>query len=136
MRRLFGLVAGDFEIDGVIRGYFDCIYDDGIFLDALDNFSRGESYVRDGVYCVFPEVSDPDYGFFKGVRFEVGYPSAGGRAIAVSVEDFVSYLELACARYISLHPMDCEQVSRLLSVARGSGLPRVFGVSIDSGAEG
>lgn len=31
MKRLFGSVAGDFEIDGVIRGYFDCIYDDGIF---------------------------------------------------------------------------------------------------------
>lgn len=42
----------------------------------------------------------------------------------------------ACARYISLHPMDCEQVSRLLSVVRGSGLPGVFGVSMDSGAGG
>lgn len=73
---------------------------------------------------------------YSWVRFEIGYPSAGGTAIAFSEEDFVFYLELACVRYISLHPMDCEQVSRLLSVVRGSGLPGVFGGSMDSGARG
>lgn len=69
---------------------------------------------------------------YSWVRFEIGYPSAGGTAIAFSEEGPV--FGLRTVHITSSN--DCEQVSRLLSVVRGSGLPGVFGGSMGSGAGG
>ena len=44
----------------VIKTYFDLMYNDGVFLMSIESIIKKHSFMRDGVYCFFPDLESYD----------------------------------------------------------------------------
>lgn len=98
-----------------IKSYFDLMYNDDIFLNAVESILKNNSFMRDGVYCFFPDLDSYDESeHFEGVEFAVGYPPSEAESIIVSEDICYQYVRIACERYLKLHPEDIEKVNILL----------------------
>ena len=53
MKFLFGPRYETSVLDDVIKQYFDLMYHDHQFLDAVDCITQKQSYMQDGIYCFF-----------------------------------------------------------------------------------
>lgn len=99
-----------------IRSYFDLIYNENRFLDAVESIVNKGSYILDGIYCNFPDMNSYDESeHFEGVEFAVGYPPDEDDIVIVSEETCFEYVRLACEKYLQLHPENTEKVKKLLS---------------------
>ncbi|QJW53511.1 hypothetical protein HL670_00367 [Serratia plymuthica] len=100
----------------VIKSYFDLMYNDDLFLNAVESIIKKHSFMRDGVYCFFPDMNSYDESeHFEGVEFAVGYPPSEADTINVSEEICYHYVRLACERYLKIYPEDAEKVNSLLA---------------------
>ncbi|MEB6632518.1 ribonuclease toxin immunity protein CdiI [Kluyvera cryocrescens] len=99
----------------VIKSYFDLMYNDDLFLNAVESIVKKHSFMRDGVYCFFPDMNSYDESeHFEGVEFAVGYPPSEAETINVSEEICYHYVRQACERYLKIHPENAEMVNSLL----------------------
>ncbi|MEK9498499.1 ribonuclease toxin immunity protein CdiI [Photorhabdus sp. P32] len=114
MKFLFELPYDHSNFDWIIKSYFDLMYNDERFLDAVENIVQKESFMLDGVYCFFPDMNSEDE-YFEGVQFVVGYPPTDEDTITVSEEICYHYVRLACEKYLEFHPEDTTKVNELLA---------------------
>ncbi|MBS9443882.1 ribonuclease toxin immunity protein CdiI [Photorhabdus heterorhabditis] len=114
MKFLFELPYDHSNFDWIIKSYFDLMYNDERFLDAVENIVQKESFMLDGVYCFFPDANSEDE-YFEGVQFAVGYPPTDEDTITVSEETCYHYVRLAGEKYLELHPEDTDKVNELLA---------------------
>ncbi|OCQ54721.1 hypothetical protein Ppb6_00085 [Photorhabdus australis subsp. thailandensis] len=114
MKFLFELPYDHSNFDWIIKSYFDLMYNEEHFLDAVENIVQKESFMLDGVYCFFPDVNSEDE-YFEGVQFAVGYPPTDEDTITVSEETCYHYVRLAGEKYLELHPEDIDKVNELLA---------------------
>ncbi len=114
MKHLFDLPYDHFDTKGTIKSYFDLMYNEGHFLDAIENIVHKESYMLDGIYCFFPDVNGCDEEKFDGVQFAIGYPPSQENTVTVSEIDCYYFVKLACERYLNLHSEDKAKVNALL----------------------
>lgn len=92
------------------------MYNDDHFLDAIESITQKESFVLDGVYCIFLDMNNFDEReHFKSVEFSVGYPPTEEDTVIVSEETCYHYVRLACEKYLKLHPEDTNKISKLLA---------------------
>ncbi|MCU3987157.1 ribonuclease toxin immunity protein CdiI [Enterobacter mori] len=108
------------DIDGglnlIVVSYFDRVYEDGDFIEALELFSKGGSLNKDGAYCNFPDMDSYDESeHFEGVEFAMGYPPSEADAVIVSKETCYHYIRLACEKYLKLNPEDTDKINSLLA---------------------
>lgn len=116
MKFLFDLPYIKSDQHLVIKSYFDLMYNDDLFLTAAESIIQKHSFMRDGVYCFFPDMNSYDESeHFEGVEFAVGYPYSEADTINVSEEICYHYCRLACERYLKIHPEDAEKVNDLLA---------------------
>lgn len=57
MRELFGQPYGESDPYWVVKGYFDRMYSDGCFLEAVGYIAKRWGFGTDGAYCNFPDMS-------------------------------------------------------------------------------
>jgi len=113
---LFELPYDRSEPGWTIRSYFDLIYNEGRFLDAVESIVNKESYILDGIYCHFPDMNSYDEeDHFEGVQFAIGYPPSEDDTVIVSEEICYQYVRLACSKYLHLHQEDTDKVNELLA---------------------
>ncbi|MEN4929040.1 ribonuclease toxin immunity protein CdiI [Erwinia billingiae] len=108
------------DVDGglnlIVASYFDRMYEDDNFIEALELFSNGGSLNKDGAYCNFPDMNSYDESeHFEGVEFAVGYPPSEAETVIVSQETCYQYVRLACEKYLKLHLEDTDKVNELLA---------------------
>jgi len=116
MKFLFVLPYIKSDPDVVIKTYFDLMYNDGVFLMSIESIIKKHSFMRDGVYCFFPDMESYDESeHFEGVEFAVGYPPSEADTTIVSEEICYHYVRLASEKYLRLHPEDTEKVNSLLA---------------------
>ncbi|NBF04887.1 ribonuclease toxin immunity protein CdiI [Pseudomonas sp. Fl5BN2] len=102
-------------LNEIIVGYFNIMHSDDRFLDATENIIQKESFMLDGVYCFFPDMSSCEKEeHFEGVQFAVGYPPTEDDIVTVNEETCYHYVRLACERYLKFHPEDTDKVNELL----------------------
>lgn len=100
----------------IIKNYFDLMYNDGYFLNAIENIIQKESFIQDGVYCNFPDMNSYyEEEHFEGVQFAIGYPPTEEDTVTVSEKTCYHYVRLACEKYLHLHPEDTDKVNELLA---------------------
>lgn len=115
-RHLFDRPMDPTDSYGVIKNYFDLMYNDDLFLDAVENIIQKKSFMSDGVYCYFPDMdSYEEDEHFEGVQFAIGYPPPEAELITVSEEVCYSFVRLACEKYLKLHPEDTDKFNELLA---------------------
>lgn len=112
---LFELPYDRTEPGWTIRSYFDLIYNEGHFLDAVGNIINKESFTLDGIYCHFPDMSSHDEeDHFEGVEFAIGYPPSEDDTVIVSEDVCYQYVRLACEKYLKIHPENISKINELL----------------------
>lgn len=115
-KELFSQQDIDDGLDLIIVSYFDRMYGDGKFLDAIDLLSRKWTLNVDGAYCHFPDMNSYDESeHFDGVEFAIGYPPSDAESVIVSEDVCYQYVRLACEKYLKLHPEDVEKIKDLLT---------------------
>ncbi|WP_159567732.1 ribonuclease toxin immunity protein CdiI [Budvicia diplopodorum] len=115
-KELFSQQDVDNGLNLVIVSYFDRMYEDGKFLEAIELLSKRWTLSVDGAYCNFPDMDSYDESeHFEGVEFAVGYPPEEDDTVIVSEEICFKYVRLACEKYRYLHPEDTDQVNELLA---------------------
>ncbi|OAT47882.1 hypothetical protein M997_1384 [Proteus hauseri ATCC 700826] len=119
MKFLFELPYEKSEPSWTIKSYFDLIYNEGCFLEAVSNLIQKESFVLDGIYCFFPDMNSSDVSeHFSGVKFGIGYPLTDKDIITVSEDICYKYIRLSCKKYLLMHPKDKIKINILLSKNR------------------
>ena len=107
MRYLFDSYGDWISSDGIVKNYFNLMYHDNHFLEAIDNITNKQSYFLDGIYCFFPDMESVEQEeHFEGVQFGLGYPLDESELISVSEEVCFHYLKLACEKYLNKHLKD------------------------------
>ena len=115
MKHLFELPYNHFDIEGTVKSYFDLMYNEGRFIDAIENIINKDSYMLDGIYCIFPDMNSCDEAeHFEGVQFSIGYPSTIENTVTVSEKKCYTYVQLACEKYLKRHPDKTEQIQFLI----------------------
>ena len=115
IKELFSQSDVDTGLNLIVVSYFDIMYEKDRFLDTIENITQKESFVLDGVYCVFPDMDSYDKDeHFEGVEFAVGYPPTEEDTVIVSEETCFHYVRLACEKYLQLHPEDTDKINELL----------------------
>jgi len=115
-KELFNQQDVDDGLNIVIVSYFDRMYEDGKFLDAIELLSRRWTLNVDGAYCNFPNMNSYDESeHFEGVEFATGYPPTEEGTVIVSEEVCYQYVHLACEKYLKLHPEDTGEVKKTLA---------------------
>ncbi|AVA39470.1 TPA: ribonuclease toxin immunity protein CdiI [Proteus mirabilis] len=119
MKYLFELPYEKSEPNWTIKSYFDLIYNDGCFLDAVSNIVQKESFVLDGIYCFFPDMNSADVSdHFLGVKFGIGYPLTDKDIVIVSEDTCYQFIRLSCEKYLLMHPEDKIKIKMILSKNR------------------
>lgn len=104
----------------IVISYFDRMYEDNKFIEALELLTKKWTLNVDGAYCNFPDMDSYDESeHFEGVEFAMGYPPEVDDTVIISEETCYQYVRLACERYLKLHPEDTEKVSFLLAKLPG-----------------
>ncbi len=92
---------------GEILSYFNIVYHDGLFLDAIEDLLKNhDSYSLEGCYGYYPDCNSgyPSDCFEEGlIRFAVGLDDER-YGIYVTEREFFRYAKEACLRFIRLHP--------------------------------
>lgn len=115
MSELFGEPYDLRNLQWVIEAYFDRMYDDGRFIEALEHIVNQCGFSTDGAYCSFPDTSSYfEEDHFDGVRFSSGYLLEEDVTVVVSDEKFREFLSVACDKYLKRHPRDTRKISELL----------------------
>ncbi|MCT9978150.1 ribonuclease toxin immunity protein CdiI [Acinetobacter sp. I-MWF] len=115
MKHLFDLPYDHFNTEGTVKSYFDLMYNEGRFLDAIENIIDRESYMLDGIYCFFPDMnSSEEEEHFEGVQFAIGYPPSSENTVTVSEEICCKFVRLACEKFLNLHPECTNDVNVIL----------------------
>ncbi|WP_241361022.1 ribonuclease toxin immunity protein CdiI, partial [Pseudomonas aeruginosa] len=67
MKELFGQPYSESDPYWVVKGYFDRMYDDGYFIEAVGYIVKRWGFSTDGAYCNFPDENSPfDEEHFEG----------------------------------------------------------------------
>lgn len=115
MKELFGQPYSESDPYWIVKGYFDRMYNDDYFIEAVGYMVKRWGFSTDGAYCNFPDVnSSVDEERFDGVEFAYGYPSTDEDTVVVSEVVCSEYIRLSCERYIKRHPEDAAKVKELL----------------------
>ncbi|AWH89387.1 ribonuclease toxin immunity protein CdiI [Limnobaculum parvum] len=115
-KELFGQPYSDTDPYWIVKSYFDRMYNDDKFLEAIELLTRRWTLNVDGAYCNFPDMDSYDEeDHFDGVEFAYGYPPEEDDIVIVSEEICYKYVRLACEKYLQLHPKDTEKVNTLLA---------------------
>jgi hypothetical protein len=115
VNELFGQPYDRRDLHWVIEAYFDRMYDDGRFVEALEHIVKQCGFSTDGAYCSFPDMNSYfEEDHFEGVRFSSGYLLEEDVSVVVSYEKLREFLRLACAKYLKRHPGDTGKISELL----------------------
>ncbi|MCC8380935.1 ribonuclease toxin immunity protein CdiI [Xenorhabdus sp. PB30.3] len=115
-KELFSQFDMGLGLDLIIVSYFERMYEDGKFLDAIELLSKKWTLSVDGAYCNFPDMDSYDETeHFEGVEFAIGYPPTEEDTVIVTEETCYHYVRLACEKYLKLHPEDIDKVNTLLS---------------------
>lgn len=113
---LFSQQDVDDGLNLIIVSYFERMYEDDKFLDAIDLLSKKWTLNVDGAYCNFPDMNSYDESeHFEGVEFAIGYPPTEDDTVLVSEETCYRYVRLSCDKYLHLHPEDTEKINKLLA---------------------
>jgi len=116
MSKLFGPPYDESDAHWPVKGYFDRIYDDGCFVEAIEYVAKKIGFSTDGAYCHFPDMDSPfEDEHFDGVEFAYGDRPEVKDTAVISEEIFFNYIRRACGKYVLLHPQDRERISNLLS---------------------
>lgn len=116
MKQLFGQPYDTSDANWPIKGYFDIVYDDGVFIEAVGYILRKWGFHIDGADCSFPDMNSPfEEERFDGVGFSYGYSPERRNSAVVSNETCLSYVKLACDKYLDRHPEDRKKIADLLS---------------------
>lgn len=115
MKELFGQPYSDSDPCWIVKGYFDRIYCDNNFFEAIVNIVKKRGFSTDGAYCNFPDKNSPfDDGNFEGVEFAYGYPPTDEETVIVSDTVCSEYVRLACEKYLQRHPEDMKKIKEAL----------------------
>lgn len=115
-KELFNKDDIDSGLNSIVISYFERIFDDNKFLEAIELLSKKWTLCVDGAYCNFPDLNSFDESeHFEGVEFAVGYPPTEEDTVIVSESVCFYYLKLACDRYLKFYPEDTEKIQELLS---------------------
>ncbi|WCD82660.1 ribonuclease toxin immunity protein CdiI [Pseudomonas sp. TUM22785] len=115
MKELFGQPYNESDPCWVVKGYFDRMYNDNCFIEAVGYLVRRWGFSTDGAYCNFlDEDGSFDGGHFEGVEFSYGYPPADADTVVVSETVCSEYILLSCEKYLQRHPEDAVKVKKLL----------------------
>lgn len=102
------------------KSYFYLMYNDDVFLNSSERIIKKHSFMRDGVYCFFPDMNRYDESeHFEGVQFAIGYPPTEADTVNISEDICYHYCRLACERHLKIHPEDAEKVSNILTKLPG-----------------
>ena len=116
MKFLFGPRYETSVLDDVIKQYFDLMYHDHQFLDAVDCITQKQSYMQDGVYCFFPDWQSPEpEEHFEGVEFGLGYPLQDEDIVRIDEATCYRWVEAACKQYLNRHPQAYVQIAMFLA---------------------
>lgn len=108
---LFVKIDYEHDSEWVLKDFFNSLNLQGRFLYGVDNIIRKCGFVINETYCHYPDLQDVDPDFhFEGIMFGVWE----GEIIVPESVGF-KYTQLACERYLKLHPEDTEKVKSLLS---------------------
>lgn len=114
MKTLFGQPYDQSDRLWVLKAYFDIMYSDGNFIEAVKNISRRWGYCTDGAYCGFPDLNSFfQENHFEGVEFAYGIPP-DEITIYVDESTCLGSVEEACEIYISKHPESRLEIAKYL----------------------
>ena len=109
--RLFAKASPAEEGHRAVMDFFESVNEQGRFLWALSSLLKGVGCVVNEDYCAFPDWGDPDPELhFTGVKI-----GSFDQEATVSLEEFNSLMNEACAGYLILHPEDQESLRALVS---------------------
>lgn len=115
MKELFGQPYSESDPFWIVKAYFDRMYNDDYFIEAVGYIVKRWGFSTDGAYCNFPdENSSYDEERFEGVQFAYGYPPKDEDTVVVSESVCSEYLRLACEKYLERNPKDAAKVKELL----------------------
>lgn len=115
MKELFGQPYSESDPFWIVKGYFDRMYNDDYFIEAVGYIVKKWGFSTDGAYCNFPDLdSFFEEEHFEGVEFAYGYPPRKEDTVIVSEEVCSKYIRLACEKYVTLHPEDAVKVKDIL----------------------
>lgn len=118
-KQLFNKSDIDQGLNIIIISYFNRMYEDGRFLEALELLSKKWTLSVDGAYCHFPDMDSYDKKeHFIGVEFAIGYPPREEDAIVIDEYTFYRYVRLACERYKILESDATDTVNFFLEKIR------------------
>jgi len=116
MKELFGQPYSESDPYRVVKGYFDRMYNDDFFIEAVGYMVKRWGFSTDGAYCNFPdEDSSFDDEHFEGVEFAYGYPPTNSDAVVISETVCSEYIRLSCEKYLQRHPEDAAEIKKLLN---------------------
>lgn len=99
----------------IIKSYFDRMYGNGLFIQAIGYMAGKNSFHVDGAYCSFPDMNSCyEEEHFERGEFAYGYPPEDNDTIVVSESTCCKYLAIACNKYLKKHPEDELKVNAIL----------------------
>lgn len=96
----------------IIKIYFNIMYADGYFIEALTLLTSRNGLSTDGAYCHFLHHDLPDS---RDVEFAFGYPSTEGNELVVDESVCFKYARMACELYLRKHPEDINSISDIIN---------------------
>ncbi|WP_108097479.1 ribonuclease toxin immunity protein CdiI [Pseudomonas sp. GV071] len=115
MEELFGQPYSESDPYRIVKGYFDRMYNDGCFLEAIGYIVKKWGFSTDGACCNFPDMNSPfDEEHFDGVEFSYGFSLSTENTIIISDAVLSECIRLACEKYLRRHPEDLAKVKKLL----------------------
>ncbi|PQQ22258.1 ribonuclease toxin immunity protein CdiI [Photorhabdus hindustanensis] len=115
-QELFGQPYDHSDPHWIVKSYFDRMYNDGHFLEAIELLSKKGALSTDGSYCHFPNMNSYyEEDRFEGVMFIYGYSPDDDDEVIVSEEICYKYVRLACEKYLYRHPEDKDKINALLA---------------------
>ncbi len=108
---LFELIDYEKDDEWVLKDFFNSLHLQGKFLYGVDKIKKKQGFVINETYFHYPDLQgiDPDL-HFEGMMFGVWEGE-----IIVSEETGFKYINLACERYLQLHPEDAEKINELMT---------------------
>lgn len=115
MKELFGQPYVQSEPCWVVKAYFDRMYNDNYFIEAVGYIVKRWGFSTDGAYCNFPDLNSPfDEDHFEGVEFAYGYPPNEEDTVVVSESVCSDYIRVACEKYLQRHSEDAAKLKSIL----------------------
>jgi len=111
---LFGQPYDTSDPYWIVKGYFDVMYNNGRFIDAIEHISRKVGFSTDGAYCHFPDMNSYyEENHFTGIMFIYGYLDSD--EVIVGDETGYYFIKQACELYLKHHQADKVKIGEILS---------------------